>query len=387
LFSIHHQDASCSARTGRLHLAHGALRTPAFMPVGTAGSVKGLEPKQVAELGFRLILGNTYHLYLRPGLEVLERFGGLHGFTGWPHNILTDSGGFQVFSLSRLRKLRDDGVEFQSHIDGSRHLLTPEKVVEIQRVFGSDIQMALDYCTGFEVERSEAERAVRITTDWAKRAAQAWRSIETGYQGRLFPIVQGNFHHDLRRESAAAICELDLPGIAIGGLSVGEPFGVFEEFVGATAALLPRDKPRYVMGIGTAEYVLTAIEHGVDMFDCVFPTRAGRNGLAFTDRGRVVLKHAAHTESHEPIEAECDCETCRTYSRAYLRHLFKAGELLGPVLVSRHNLRFMSRVVDRARDAIERDAFLPFKQAFLERYNAGSGNSHSVSHLVGGSGG
>ncbi len=371
MFSIHYRDNSCSARTGELRLPHGPVSTPAFMPVGTAGSVKGLEPLQVAELGYRLILGNTYHLFLRPGLEVLSRFGGLHRFTGWKHNILTDSGGFQVYSLAQLRKMRDEGVEFQSHIDGSRHLFTPETVVHAQRVFGSDIQMALDYCTGFAVEREEAERAVRITTDWARRSAQAWRALDEDYQGLLFPIVQGNFHHDLRRRSAAEISELDLPGIAIGGLSVGEPFPVFEEFVAATAQLLPADKPRYVMGIGTAEYVLCAIEHGIDLFDCVFPTRAGRNGLAFTDRGRIVLKHAVHARSELPLQEDCDCETCRQYSRAYLRHLVKAGELLGPVLVSRHNLRFMSRLVERARVAIAGGSFRQFKREFLTEYGRG----------------
>jgi len=371
VFSIHHQDRRCSARTGELRLPHGPVTTPAFMPVGTAGSVKGLEPEQVAALGFRLILANTYHLYLRPGMTVLAELGGLHSFTGWRHNILTDSGGFQVYSLSRLRRMHADGVEFQSHIDGSRHLLTPEKVVQIQRVFGSDIQMALDYCTGFEITRREAENALKITTEWARRAAAAWRAIEGGYQGVLFPIVQGNFHHDLRRQSVAEITALDLPGIAIGGLSVGEPFAVYEEFVAATAEQLPTTRPRYVMGIGTAEYVLTAIEHGIDLFDCVFPTRAGRNGLAFTAHGRVVLKHAAHLSAQEPIEQDCDCDTCRRYSRAYLRHLFKAGELLGPVLVSRHNLRFMSRLVEHARAAIEADRFLAFKHEFLTAHKTG----------------
>jgi len=371
IYTLDHQDRNCAARTGLLALPHGTVETPAFMPVGTAGTVKAVTPSEVRDIGFRLILGNTYHLYLRPGLEVIERFGSLHQFSGWPHNILTDSGGYQVFSLAPFRKIRDEGVEFQSHIDGSRHHLTPEGVVDIQRRLGSDIQMALDVCTGYGESWKSAEEAVRRTTMWAQKAYRSWSEIKDSYPGSLFGIVQGNFFRDLRERSAEEICGLDFPGFAVGGLSVGEPFPLFEEYVAWGGARLPADKPRYVMGIGTPEYIFAAVRHGFDMFDCVFPTRAARNGTVFTRRGRVVLRNAVHRHAELPLEADCGCYTCRNFSRAYLRHLFKAGEILGPMLATQHNLYFLRQLMRDVATSIREDSFGEFERDFLYTYNAG----------------
>jgi len=368
VFQIVHRDPETLARTGVLELPHGKVHTPAFMPVGTLGTVKSILHRDVEALGYRLILGNTYHLYLRPGMDVIDTFGDLHRFSGWNHNILTDSGGYQIFSLARLRKIRDEGVEFQSHIDGSRHFLTPESVVDIQRRLGSDVQMALDVCTGHGASRKEAEEASRVTTAWAERAVKARAACPEEYRGLLFPIVQGNFYQDLRRESVERICALDAPGIAVGGLSVGEPFGVYQEFTAYTGALLPEDRPHYLMGIGTPDYILTAVEHGIDMFDCVFPTRAARNGTVFTPQGRVVLRNAKHRYDTGPIDPECDCVACTSYSRAYLRHLFQAKEMLGPILATHHNLTFLRRFTHDLRRSIAEGQFKQFSRSFLEGY-------------------
>ena len=295
-FHEHHRDPQCRARTGVIDLPHGPVATPTFMPVGTAGTVKAIRHDTVEAMGYRLILANTYHLFLRPGTETIAAFGGLHRFSSWDHNILTDSGGYQIFSLAPFRKITDEGAHFQSHIDGARHMLTPERAVEIQVTIGSDIQMVLDVCTGPDQDRAGALEALDTTTLWAGRARDRWREAreESGYRGALFGIVQGNFFPDLRTRAVEATVALDLPGIAIGGLSVGESFDTYEAILAHTAALLPAHTPRYVMGIGTPEYILTAIEHGIDMFDCVFPTRAGRNGTLFTTGGRINLKmHAS----------------------------------------------------------------------------------------------
>jgi len=340
------------------------------MPVGTAGAVKAVTPEEVSGMGFRLILGNTYHLYLRPGLDVIDVFGSLHAFSSWPHNILTDSGGYQVFSLAPFRKIRAEGVDFRSHIDGSRHWLTPEGVVGIQTRLGSDVQMALDVCTGYGAERREAEDAVALTTDWARRAYAEWRRWEASYAGSLFGIVQGNFYRDLRIRSLEEVCSIDFPGFAVGGLSVGEPFPVFEEYVAWAGESLPREKPRYVMGIGTPEYIFAAVRNGFDMFDCVFPTRTARNGTVFTRDGRVVLRNADHRYSTHAIEEGCACYACRNFSRGYIRHLFKAGEMLGPMLATQHNLHFLSVLMRDVADAIRGDAFGEFERRFLERYQA-----------------
>jgi queuine tRNA-ribosyltransferase len=341
------------------------------MPVGTNGTVKALTTDDLIEIGFNLILCNTYHLYLRPGEEVIERAGGLHRFINWDRNILTDSGGFQVFSLSALRKINEDGALFQSHIDGSRHFLNPEKAVAIQALLGSDIQMQLDYCSAWGADRKTAEKALDITTKWLYRAKSTWETaVSKGYNGELFSIVQGNFFPDLRQRSAEICVSSGTPGIAIGGLSVGEPAEVFYETLAATAALLPQEKPRYVMGIGTPEYILNAIEHGIDMFDCVSLTREGRNGRVYTREGPFALKKAENTLYFSPIDKECGCKVCREYSRSYLRHLFKSGEILCSMLASYHNLYFINELVKNCRKAIEENSFLEFKKEFLTKYNA-----------------
>jgi queuine tRNA-ribosyltransferase len=361
-----------NARTGILQLPHGDVATPVFMPVGTNGTVKALTVDDLKEIGFNLILCNTYHLYLRPGEEVIKKAGGLHKFINWDRNILTDSGGFQVFSLSALRKINEDGAVFQSHIDGSKHFLSPEKAVAIQVLLGSDIQMQLDYCSAWGASRKEAEKALDITMKWLVRAKSTWEeAVSQGYDGSLFSIVQGNFFPDLRQRSAENCAESGTPGIAIGGLSVGEPAEVFYETLAATASLLPGEKPRYVMGIGTPEYILSAIEHGIDMFDCVMPTREGRNGRVYTRQGPFALKKTENTADFSPIDKECGCKVCREYSRAYLRHLFKSGEILSSMLASYHNLYFINELVKNCRKAIEGNSFLEFKKEFLSKYKCG----------------
>jgi queuine tRNA-ribosyltransferase len=368
-FIIRHADPSCRARTGTLTLPHGKVSTPVFMPVGTNGTVKALTKDDLDTIGFEIILSNTYHLYLRPGMEVIGAAGDLHHFMNWGKNILTDSGGFQIFSLAPFRKISPQGVSFRSHIDGSRRFFGPEGVVEIQTVLGSDIQMALDICTGWGASRKDSEKALTITTDWLGRAKKAWElKRDEGYRGLLFGIVQGNFFPDLRRQSAGLTEAADTPGIAIGGLSVGEPPEAFAEFLGLTASLLPEEKPRYVMGIGTPEYILEAVERGIDMFDCVLPTREGRNGRVFTRRGPFALKKAENRLDFQPIDEECGCKVCREYSRAYLRHLFKTQEILCSMLASYHNLYFLHDLVKNARRAIEEDRFMLFKKDFLSRY-------------------
>jgi len=372
IFTITHSDSSCAARRGLLELPHGRVETPVFMPVGTNGTVKALTNDDLCEIGFEIILSNTYHLFLRPGMEVIKGAGSLHKFTGWERNILTDSGGFQVFSLAPFRKITPEGVKFRSHIDGSYHFLAPEDVVELQVILGSDIQMQLDVCTSWGAPRKEAERAVAITSQWMKRAMERWDiERQKGYKGQLFPIVQGNFFSDLRKESAGRVLETDPPGIAIGGLSVGEPEEIFLEYLALTAALLPREKPRYVMGIGTPLYILTAIEHGIDMFDCVFPTRNARNGNVFTKRGAFALKKAENRHDFLPIDEECGCKVCRSCSRAYLRHLYKTREILCSMLSSFHNLYFLNKLVSEARKAIEENCFMDFKKDFLKGYAEG----------------
>jgi len=369
-FNIACRDSFSSARTGILRLPHGDVSTPVFMPVGTNGTVKALTSGDLKELGFNLILSNTYHLYLRPGEEVIEKAGGLHSFMNWDGNILTDSGGFQIFSLSALRKITREGAKFQSHIDGSSHFLSPEKAVEIQVLLGSDIQMQLDYCSQWGASRKEAEKALDITTEWLERAKGAWeKAVSDGvYKGDLFSIVQGNFFPDLRKKSAEVCAASGTPGIAIGGLSVGEPAEVFNETLAYTASFLPEDKPRYVMGIGTPEYILGAIEQGIDMFDCVLLTREGRNGRVYTRNGPFALKKTENRLDFSPIDKECGCKVCREYSRAYLRHLFKTKEILCSMLASYHNLYFINELVQNARNAIKENRFLEYKRNFLSIY-------------------
>jgi queuine tRNA-ribosyltransferase len=368
-FTIHHTDPSCAARTGIMNLAHGPVSTPVFMPVGTNATVKAITREDLIDIGFEIILSNTYHLYLRPGTAIIAGAGGLHQFMSWERNILTDSGGFQVFSLAPFRKIQGDGVEFRSHIDGSYHVLTPERVVAIQTLLNSDIQMQLDVCTPWGTSYQESVAALTTTTAWLFRAESAWKeAADAGYQGKLFSIVQGNFFRELRAQSAEITCSVDTPGIAIGGLSVGEPAEVFEEYLAYTTSLLPAEKPRYVMGIGTPQYVLSAIEHGIDMFDCVLPTRTGRNGRVFSHDGDFALKKQENIADFSPIDPECTCHVCRTYSRAYLRHLFKTQEILCSMLASYHNLYFLHDLIKNARKAIEENRFLSFKNHFLMRY-------------------
>jgi len=371
-FNVTCRDSHCGARCGILRLTHGDVATPVFMPVGTNGTVKALTTTDLKEIGFNLILCNTYHLFLRPGEDVIEKANGLHRFINWERNILTDSGGFQVFSLSALRKITSEGVWFRSHVDGSKLFLSPEKAVSIQTLLGSDIQMQLDYCTPWGASRKECEKALAITGEWLDRAKNKWEeAVSQGYKGSLFSIVQGNFFPDLRERSAHICIASDTAGIAIGGLSVGEPNELFKETLSYTASFLPEDKPRYVMGIGTPEYILNAIEHGIDMFDCVIPTREGRNGRVYTRGGPFALKKSENTDDFSPIDKECSCKVCREYSRAYMRHLFKTKEILCSMLASYHNLYFINELVLNARNAIRENLFLEFKKDFLSRYLEG----------------
>ena len=372
IFDIKHKSADGKARTGVMHLPHGDVRTPVFMPVGTNATVKAMPKDFLEEIDFDIILANTYHLFLRPGADLIKEAGGLHGFSQWKKNFLTDSGGFQVFSLSKLRKITDEGVRFQSHIDGSYHMFTPENVVQTQTKFNSDIQMQLDVCSGWGVERKEAEKALRITSDWLVRAKGEWEmQREAGYQGILFPIVQGNFFEDLRQKSAEFVSSIDMPGIAIGGLSVGEPPEEFTKFMNYTVQFLPEDKPKYVMGIGTPEYILDAVQAGIDMFDCVLPTRNARNGSYFTRRGMLSIKQERWTHDFGPVDSECNCKVCRTYSRSYLRHLFKEQEILSSILASYHNLYFLNEMLKEIRVAIDEDRFEEYRKEFLERFKQG----------------
>jgi queuine tRNA-ribosyltransferase len=338
------------------------------MPVGTNATVKAVTKDDLDAIGFSIILANTYHLFLRPGHELIRKAGGLHGFTGWQKNFLTDSGGFQVFSLSKLRKISDDGVKFQSHIDGSSHMFTPESVVDVQTAFASDIFMQLDVCTPWGASESESRKALQLTSAWARRSKQRWLDTRGEFQGNLFPIIQGNFHKGLRQRSVEETVELDLPGLAIGGLSVGEPFEVFSEFLDYTSALLPPAKPRYVMGIGTPEYILEAVQNGIDMFDCVFPTRTARNGLLFTRDGPLSIKQPRYTEDFGPVDPGCQCKVCRNYTRAYLKHLFKCNEILFSIFASVHNLSFLHDMMKDIRASIEESRFAEYKKSFLERY-------------------
>jgi len=368
-FTVSVVDRGSAARAGSLGLNHGTVETPCFMPVGTNATVKAMSVGDLEELGVRLILGNSYHLLLRPGPDVIRAAGGLHRFMGWPHNILTDSGGYQVFSLAQFRRIDEGGVSFRSHLDGSSRRLAPEDVVDLEvLVYGSDVLMPLDVCSAPGITRAEAEESLELTTRWLVRSRDRWRDLAAPLKGELFGIMQGNFHRDLRERSAAGIVALDLPGYAIGGLSVGEDFALYREFTHLSAGLLPAGKPRYLMGIGTPEYVLEAVEAGVDLFDCVFPTRTARNALVFTPDGPLNLRLEANREDFGPIDPSCRCTACRDHSRAYLRHLFKAKEILAAMLATRHNLAFLSSMVQGARSAILEGRFTEFKRAFLSRY-------------------
>lgn len=366
-FEVIHTDTGCAARRGVLELPHGRVETPVFMPVGTQASVKALDSADLCALNASIILANTYHLYLRPGTETLEALGGIHGFMRWDRPVLTDSGGFQVFSLSALNKVSEEGVMFQSAIDGSRHFFTPEKAVDIQRSIGADIIMCLDECTEYPADYDRAAASMAMTERWAKRCKTRWEEGDTERQA-LFGIVQGGVYESLRRQSALGLAALEFPGYAIGGVSVGESKEEMAAAVQWTTPCLPEGKPRYLMGVGTPQDMLYAIEQGVDMFDCVMPTRNARHGNLFTRLGRMNIKNARFARDDAPIDAECGCPVCRIYSRAYISHLFRAGELSSLRLNTLHNLWFMIQLAVQARDAIQQNAYVAFRRTFLQNY-------------------
>lgn len=359
-FELKKQDSS--ARLGRLKTPHGEVTTPVFMPVGTKASVKGLTPEELDAMGVEIVLANTYHLYLRPGHNLIKDLGGLHGFMHWKKPILTDSGGFQVFSLCKLRKITEEGVQFSSHLDGTRYTLTPESAIEVQEALGADIIMPLDECTPYPADREYARESMELTHRWAKRCKEAKKANGQA----LFGIVQGGMYADLRKESADTLVGMDFDGYSIGGLSVGEEKGLMKEMAAATVGRLPKDKPRYLMGVGTPEDLVFGVEMGIDMFDCVMPTRNARNGTLFTRHGKLVIKNAQYEKDHRPIEEGCGCYTCRNYSRAYLRHLFMAGEILAPRLNTIHNLFYYTSLMKAMRQAIEEGSFAEFRKKFNE---------------------
>jgi len=403
-FEIVARDPTTPARAGLLHTAHGIVETPAFMPVGTAGTVKGMAQEDLEELGVRVLLANTYHLYLRPGHETIRDFGGLHRFMGWPHAILTDSGGFQIMSLKGLGRVTEDGFHFRSHLDGSSHFLSPERAVEVQLALGADIIMTLDECVEFPSSHETLRRAVKLTGRWARRAKEFWLNRDSGDSGvgsrdsqswgfeirnpksgiippetrvpspesrnpnpetqsrrpALFGIIQGGTERVLRRESAEEICDIGFEGYAVGGLSVGEPKNETYDIAGFTADLLPADRPRYLMGVGTPADLAECVARGIDLFDCVMPTRNARNATVFTSQGKLVIKSARYARDPEPIDPACGCRVCRRYSRGYIRHLFVAGEMLAAILTTHHNLHFYLDSMRQIRQAIRAGDFEPF---------------------------
>ncbi|MFY0615689.1 MAG: tRNA guanosine(34) transglycosylase Tgt [Hyphomicrobiaceae bacterium] len=362
-----------AARRGLVATPRGDIRTPAFMPVGTAATVKAVYPGQVREAGADILLGNTYHLMLRPGAERVERLGGLHSFMRWEKPILTDSGGFQVMSLSKLRKLTEEGVAFQSHIDGSRHMLTPERAIEIQCQLGSDIQMQLDECIALPANYEDVARAMELSLRWAERSRKAFEQRAQPGQA-LFGIVQGGTYPDLRRHSAEALMALDLPGYAVGGLAVGEGHEAMLAALEATLPYMPREKPRYLMGVGTPADLIEAVARGIDMFDCVMPTRSGRHGQAFTWNGRVNLKNARHAEDTQPLDPQSACPAATDYSRAYIHHLIRSGEYLGAMLLSWSNTWFYQELMQAMRNAIEEGTFEQFRHTWRDKLNQAEPN-------------
>lgn len=369
-FSIHATDGA--ARTGTIAMRRGEIRTPAFMPVGTAATVKAMKPETVRATGADIILGNTYHLMLRPGAERVARLGGLHKFMNWPRPILTDSGGYQVMSLSDLRKITEEGVTFASHLDGSRHLLTPERSMEIQRLLGSDIVMAFDECPKIDQPRDEIARSMAMSMRWAQRSRDAFNAGgEHAENAALFGIQQGALDEGLRRESADALRDIGFDGYAIGGLAVGEGQEAMFATLDFAPAMLPTDRPRYLMGVGKPDDLVGAVERGVDMFDCVLPSRSGRNGQAFTWAGPVNIRNAKHAEDSAPLDERCSCSVCATYSRAYLHHLVKSGEILGAMLMTEHNLAFYQQLMDGMRAAITEGRFAGFAADFRRDYRKG----------------
>lgn len=353
------------ARLGRVHTPHGSFDTPVFMPVGTQATVKGMSPDELKEIDARIILSNTYHLYMRPGSEIVREAGGLHGFMSWDRAILTDSGGFQVFSLSDLRDIKEEGVTFKSHIDGSKHFFTPESVMKTQNELGADIIMAFDECIPYPAEHDYTKKSLERTTRWARRCKEAHKDTE---RQALFGIVQGGIYKDLRVQSANELLELDFPGYAIGGLSVGEPAEDMYEMLECTVPLLPEDRPRYLMGVGSPDYLIDGSIRGIDMFDCVLPTRIGRNGTVLTSQGKIIARDAGYARDYSPLDPNCDCYVCRNFTRAYIRHLLKAKEVLGIRLTTWHNLKFLLDLMKNVRQAIIDDRLGDFRNGFYTSF-------------------
>ncbi|GAB4272268.1 MAG: tRNA guanosine(34) transglycosylase Tgt [Candidatus Rifleibacteriota bacterium] len=370
-FNLLHKSEECWGRVGEITTRRGKIETPVFMPVGTVGTVKTLSPQDLNDAGASIILGNTYHLYLRPGTDVLDRFGGLHKMMAWPKPMLTDSGGFQVFSLKKLNKITDDGVEFSSHLDGSRHWLTPEESMRIQRSIGAEIMMVFDECCPYPADKITAQKAMERSVAWAKRCRQDHHEMRNGQA--LFGIVQGSVYVPLRLESIKRTQEIGFEGLAIGGLSVGEPKYLMIEVLDGIMQSMPESLPRYLMGVGTPEDLFTGVERGIDMFDCVHPTRIARHATVFTGDGRISLLNARWQCSDEPIDRECGCYACKTFSRGYMRHLFKAKEILGLRMASLHNVTFMINLMNEIRKSLKENRFQKFKNDFLGRYMAKEG--------------
>jgi queuine tRNA-ribosyltransferase len=364
-FELIKESSECKARLGKIHTSHGDIETPIFMPVGTKATVKTMTPEELKDMEAQIILGNTYHLFLRPGHELIAEAGGLHKFMNWDRPILTDSGGFQVFSLGKLRRITEEGVEFRSHIDGSKQFISPEKAMEIQNCLGSDIMMAFDECVPYPASYEYTKNSMERTTRWAKRCIDSHKNTDNQ---ALFGIVQGGMFEDLRKESIKQLIELDFPGYAIGGLSVGEPRDIMCEVMDYTVELLPKDKPRYLMGVGSPDYLFEAVERGVDMADCVLPTRIARHGAFITSRGQITIKNAKYKHDFSPIDPNCNCYTCRNYSKAYIRHLFNENEILGARLASIHNLFFLINLMKSIRISIKENNFMDFKKEFYENY-------------------
>ena len=363
-YELLHIDKNSGARRGVIHTPHGDIQTPVFMPVGTRATVKSMTPEELKEIEAQIILSNTYHLYLRPGHNLIKEAGGLHNFMKWDRPILTDCGGFQVFSLSDLRTISEEGVEFKSHLDGSKHLFTPEKVMEIEEALGADIIMSFDECCPYPSTYEYTKQSMERTTRWAKRCKDAQTRKDQG----LFGIIQGGFYEDLRKKSTEDLVELDFPGYAIGGISVGEPKEEFLKILKYTAPLMPENKPRYLMGVGSPDYLIEAALAGIDMCDCVLPTRIARNGTAMTWQGKTVIRNATYERDFTTLDEECDCYACKNYTKAYIHHLIKNKEILGVRLLSIHNLRFLTKLMERVRIEIENDNLLEFKKEFYKKY-------------------
>lgn len=364
-YELLHECKQTGARRGVIHTPHGDIQTPVFMPVGTQATVKSMTPEELKEVNAQIILSNTYHLFLRPGHKLVEEAGGLHKFMNWDRPILTDSGGFQVFSLGKLRTISEEGVEFQSHLDGSKKFLSPEKAMEVENSLGSDIMMAFDECCPYPSTYDYTKKSMERTTRWAIRCKEAHKRPED--QG-LFGIIQGGFYKDLRKKSAEDLIKLDLPGYAIGGISVGEPKEEFLDILRYTAPLMPKDKPRYLMGVGTPDYLIEAAVAGIDMCDCVLPTRIARHGTALTSNGKLVIRNATYERDFTPLDPECDCYACRNYTRAYIHHLVRTNEILGIRLLSTHNIKFLTGLMDRVRIEIENDNLATFRDEFYHKY-------------------